>query len=168
MSLKSSVEEDELSDKNNYINENLVEAVVRDNKELLFQSEATKFKVMVCGSTSCSKQRRIMQMDEYATFGGLYSRAQSANVEVEVEESGCVGSCKKAPVVAVTHEDFMGYVGLNGMRPAEFADNRFHKVATEEDLDRVWDCVENAVHEMVLDAANADCDNDDEEEKEED
>ena len=123
----------------------------------MLRVEAQKFKIMVCGSTSCSKQRRILQMDEYSTFGGLYSRAHSSGVEVE--ESGCIGSCKKAPCVAVMHEDFRGYVSLEGMRPAEFSDNRFHKVIFEEDLDRVWECVENAVSEMASD-------NDDDEEAE--
>jgi len=112
------------------------------------QEQGQKFKVMVCGSTSCTKARRIRNMDEYYTLGGIDARSDHG---VVVEESGCIGSCKKAPVVAVMHEDFMGYVGLEGMRGAEFQDQRFHKIVTEEDMDRVWCAVDSAVKEMVID-----------------
>mmetsp|Transcript_12859 Transcript_12859/g.19519 ORF Transcript_12859/g.19519 Transcript_12859/m.19519 type:complete len:178 (-) Transcript_12859:168-701(-) len=108
---------------------------------------ASKFKVMVCGSTSCSKQRRIMRVDEYATYGGILSR--KGDSEVQVEDAGCLGSCKKAPCVAIMHEDFSGYVSLEGMTDAEFSDRRFHKIKYEEDMDRVWDSVENAVRVMM-------------------
>jgi len=118
---------------------------------------ASKFKVMVCGSTSCAKQRRIMRVDEYATYGGILSR--KGDSEVQVEDAGCLGSCKKAPCVAIMHEDFSGYVSLEGMTDAEFSDRRFHKIKYEEDMDRVWESVENAVQVMM--------EEDDEEEEDE-
>lgn len=43
---------------------------------------ASKFTVMVCGSTSCAKQRRIMRVDEYATYGGMCSRKGDSEVQV--------------------------------------------------------------------------------------
>ena len=115
-------------------------------------SEAKKFKVMVCGSTSCSRRRKQLMMDEYSTFSGVFTRNKESDVTlgaVEVEDSGCIGSCKKSPVVAVMHEDYAGYVGLEGMTSGEFGDSRFHKVSFEDDIDRVWNCVENAVEQMI-------------------
>lgn len=63
-------------------------------------------------------------VDEYAIFGGLYERKEAAGAPaVTVEESSCLGCCKNAPCVAIVHEDFVGYVGLEGMTPNEFNDS---------------------------------------------
>jgi len=106
-----------------------------------------KFKIVTCMSTSCSKKRESLGMDSLSTFGALYSRA--ADSCVAVEEGPCVGSCRKGPCVAIEHDDFLGTVALEGMTPEEFSSDAFQNVVTEEDADRVWSCVENAVKIMV-------------------
>ena len=80
-----------------------------DQKDLT--SAAQKFKVLTCMSTSCSKRRKDMNMDELSTFSALFTRAEDDfPATVEVEESPCLGSCKMAPCVAIEHEDFTGSV----------------------------------------------------------
>jgi len=86
-------------------------------------------------------------MDSLCTFGAMYTRA--SNSKVDVEEGPCIGSCKKAPCVSIEHEDFFGTVALEGMAADEFASDAFLNVVTEEDADRVWSCVENAVRVMA-------------------
>ena len=81
--------------------------------------------IHVCASTSCSKKRKILGMDEFATFGAMYERAGSTGVSVE--ESTCLGSCKLAPCVAIQHEDYMGNIGLEGMTENELSLRLFHK-----------------------------------------
>lgn len=51
--------------------------------------------------------------------------------------------------MAIMHDDFDGYVSLEGMTDAEFGDRRFHKIKYEEDMDRVWESVESAVQVMM-------------------
>lgn len=78
-----------------------------------------KFKILTCMSTACSRKRESLGMDNLCTFGAMYSRASSSRVQVE--EGPCIGSCKKAPCVAIEHEDFFGTVALEGMTADEFA-----------------------------------------------
>ncbi len=76
------------------------------------------------------------------------------------------------PCVAILHEDFDGNVALDGMNSKEFQERvyvtkilslhycnashlsvfycmfSFHKVFTDEDIGRVWGCVENAIKLM--------------------
>ena len=79
--------------------------------------------IKVCSSTSCAKKRKILGMDEFATFGGMYERAGSTGVSVE--ESTCLGKCKMAPCVAVEHEDYIGNIGLEGMTDSELSSSTF-------------------------------------------
>jgi len=111
---------------------------------------ASQFKILTCSATSCAARRRKVGLDEFATLAGLYERKEGACAsEVEVEESSCLGCCKNAPCVAIEHEDFFGTVALEGMTPGEFNDNLFHNVLTDDDMNRVWACVENAIRLMA-------------------
>lgn len=85
---------------------------------------ASKFKVVTCMSTSCSKKRKTLGLDSLATFGALYSRSKGDGDEpfIAVEEGPCMGACKTAPCVAVEHDNFVGSVSLEGMTDREFAD----------------------------------------------
>lgn len=117
--------------------------------EHLDPSECGKFKIVTCSSTSCTKKRKSMGINEFATLGSLWERKEGANAaNVQVEESSCLGSCKLAPCVAVEHEDFVGSVGIEGMTTAEFNARVFHRIITEDDIDRVWQSVENAIRIM--------------------
>jgi Thioredoxin-like [2Fe-2S] ferredoxin len=85
---------------------------------------ASKFKVVTCMSTSCSKKRKDLGLDSLSTFGAFYSRSKGEreNLSIAVEEGPCMGACKMAPCVAVEHDDFLGSVALEGMTDQEFAD----------------------------------------------
>mmetsp|Transcript_29975 Transcript_29975/g.64196 ORF Transcript_29975/g.64196 Transcript_29975/m.64196 type:complete len:195 (-) Transcript_29975:377-961(-) len=109
--------------------------------------EEEKFKISTCMSTACSKKRKSLGMDSLSTFGAMYSRASSSRVQVQ--EGPCVGSCNKAPCVSIEHEDFFGNVALEGMTADEFSADAFLNIITEEDADRVWSSVENAVKVMA-------------------
>ncbi|CAB9506333.1 expressed unknown protein [Seminavis robusta] len=116
----------------------------------LRSATAAKFKVLTCTSTACSKRRKTFGMDDLATFGAFYSRAKKSFPEtMQVEEAPCLGSCKFGPCVGVEHEDYYGTVALEGMTQDEFGASCFHNIITEEDADRVWACVENAVEVMM-------------------
>mmetsp|Transcript_15996 Transcript_15996/g.40124 ORF Transcript_15996/g.40124 Transcript_15996/m.40124 type:complete len:181 (-) Transcript_15996:327-869(-) len=106
-----------------------------------------KFKIVTCMSTACSQRRKSLGMDSLSTFGAMFSRASASGVKVE--EGPCIGFCKKGPCVAIEHEDFFGSVALEGMTADEFASDAFLNIVTEEDADRVWSCVENAVRVMA-------------------
>jgi hypothetical protein len=111
---------------------------------------AAKFKVVTCMSTSCSKKRTVLGMDEYSTFAAFWGRSRDRTAAVvEVEEVSCLGSCQQAPCVGIVHEDYEGPVALEGMDPSEFNANVFQRVITEDDADRVWSCVENAIITMA-------------------
>ncbi|KAG7365094.1 thioredoxin-like ferredoxin [Nitzschia inconspicua] len=112
-----------------------------------------KFKVVTCMSTACYQKRKYLGLDSLSTFGAMYARASSTSVRVE--ESPCLGSCQFAPCVAVEHDDYYGFVALEGMTNEEFGAKAFHNIITEEDLDRVWTCIENAARLMA--AAEEEC-----------
>lgn len=84
----------------------------------------------------------------YCTFTAFYTRGKDRAPSVRVEESPCLGGCKFAPCVAIEHDDFDGPVSLEGMTPDEFSQRLFHRVSYEEDFDRIWSAVENAVRIM--------------------
>jgi len=109
---------------------------------------ARQFKVLTCSATSCSQKRKVLGLDDYATFSAFFERIENRIPEIAVEETSCLGSCKKAPCVAIEHEEYEGTVALEGMNSFEFSDRVFHRVIDEADVDRVWDCVENAVRIM--------------------
>ena len=115
----------------------------------LDEEVASKFKVLTCSSTSCAAKRKVLDMDEYSTFSAFWTRIEDNAPTVQVEESPCLGACKKAPCVAIEHEEYEGTVSLEGMTDNEFSDRVFHRIITEEDADRVWSCVENAIMIMA-------------------
>jgi len=109
---------------------------------------AMQFKVLTCSATSCSAKRSSLGLDEYSTFSAFFERIEDRIPEMRVEETSCLGSCKKAPCVAIEHDEYEGTVALEGMDSFEFSDRVFHRVIDEGDADRVWACVENAVQVM--------------------
>lgn len=117
------------------------------SSEEVIAEQEEKFKIVTCMSTACSRKRQSLGMDNLCTFGAMYSRASASRVEVE--EGPCIGSCKKAPCVSIEHEDFFGSVALEGMNADEFASDAFLNIVTEEDADRVWTSVANAVQVMA-------------------
>jgi hypothetical protein len=117
------------------------------SKEASILEQEEKFKILTCMSTSCCQKRKALGMESLATFGAMYSRATSTRVQVE--EAPCLGSCKNAPCIGVEHDDYVGCVALEGMTADEFGAKAFHNIVTEEDADRVWSCVENAVQIMA-------------------
>lgn len=127
-------------------------SVVEDemNEASLDDHVASKFKIVTCLSQSCNQKRKNLGMDALSTFGvsltrvfaaqllcpshdffacsthspsqALYSRAQENEPSIHVEEGPCLGACKSGPCIAVSHEDFIGHVSLEGMTDIEFAD----------------------------------------------
>eukprot|EP00546_Thalassionema_frauenfeldii_P009314 CAMPEP_0178924998 /NCGR_PEP_ID=MMETSP0786-20121207/17648_1 /TAXON_ID=186022 /ORGANISM="Thalassionema frauenfeldii, Strain CCMP 1798" /LENGTH=94 /DNA_ID=CAMNT_0020599791 /DNA_START=174 /DNA_END=458 /DNA_ORIENTATION=- len=91
-----------------------------------------------------------MGLDSLATFTALYGRAQEELPCVEVEEVPCLGACQKGPVVAIEHDEFDGTVAVEGMTDREFNERLFHNVVTENDADRVWSSVSNAIKMMAM------------------
>lgn len=88
---------------------------------------ASKFKVVTCMSTSCSKKRKDLGLDSLSTFGAFYARSKQGgegddDLFIPVEEGPCMGACKMAPCVAIEHEEFVGRVSLEGMTDSEFSD----------------------------------------------
>lgn len=108
-------------------------------------SIASQFKVVTCSASSCAAKRKVVGLDEYATFSSLWVRAKEHMPEIQVEETSCLGACKKAPCVGIEHAEYEGTVALGGMDSFEFSDRVFHRVLDEGDADRVWSCVEDAV-----------------------
>ena len=84
-----------------------------------------------------------------------------------VEESSCLGRCKFAPCVGIEHEEYEGTVSLEGMTSTEFTNRVFQNVCWEEDADRVWDSVENAIRIMAADEEEESEDFDDSEDEKE-
>jgi hypothetical protein len=95
------------------------EAAMSTTTDEFIVFEEEKFKIITCMSTSCSQKRKALGMDPLSTFGAMFARAQSSRVQVE--EGPCLGSCKKAPCIAIEHDDFIGSVALEGMTDDEFA-----------------------------------------------
>lgn len=93
-------------------------------------------------------------MDEYSTFSAFYVKAQEMAPSMTVEESTCLGCCQAAPCVAIAHEEYEGTVSLEGMNPTEFSDRVFQNVLYEEDAERVWASIENAIHVLAAEEDN--------------
>eukprot|EP00977_Amphora_coffeiformis_P013030 scaffold3337_cov169-Amphora_coffeaeformis.AAC.40 len=110
---------------------------------------ASQLKVLTCASTSCAKKRKDLGQDEYATFSELYVRAKETFPTMTVEESTCLGCCKAAPCVGIEHEEYEGTVALEGMTDNEFSDRVFQNICFVEDVDRVWQSIENAVQVLA-------------------
>jgi (2Fe-2S) ferredoxin len=106
---------------------------------------ASQFEIVTCSASICAKQRSVLGIDEFATFSAFYERTQTNIPEIAVSESSCLGACENAPCVAVYHAEYEGSVALQGMDTAEFADRVFHRIVDEDDVDRVWNCITNAI-----------------------
>eukprot|EP00522_Entomoneis_paludosa_P017889 CAMPEP_0172462976 /NCGR_PEP_ID=MMETSP1065-20121228/45631_1 /TAXON_ID=265537 /ORGANISM="Amphiprora paludosa, Strain CCMP125" /LENGTH=194 /DNA_ID=CAMNT_0013218797 /DNA_START=104 /DNA_END=686 /DNA_ORIENTATION=- len=115
--------------------------------DLLNSPVAAQFQIVTCSATSCAKKRQALGQDEYSTFSAFYARA--AETGVTVEETSCLGACRQAPCVAIQHEDYEGTVSLEGMTPVEFGDRVFQNIVDENDAERVWSSVVNAVQVMA-------------------
>ena len=128
------------------------EVTLSSNKQL-DKRTAQQFTIKVCTSTSCSKKLQELGLDRYQVLGDLYEKARIDNVEEDliIEDGGCRGgkNCKLGPCVAIFHEDFDGSVALEGMGQAEFNERVFHGVSRQDDVDRVWGCVANAIDIMA-------------------
>lgn len=121
-----------------------------DNELELDPSIAKQFKIKICTSTSCSKTSNKLGLDEYALFSGIFQRKEESGASsVQVEEGPCMGRCKYGPCIGVEHEDYEGFVGLEGMQPNELSHRVFENIVTESDLDRVWNCVENGIRTLA-------------------
>ncbi len=122
------------------------------NKQL-DKSTAQQFTIQVCTSTSCCKKLNNLGLDKYQVLGDLYEKARIENVEADliIEDGGCRGgkNCGLGPCVAVLHEDFDGSVALEGMSHNEFNERVFHGVSMQNDVDRVWSCLANAINLMA-------------------
>jgi hypothetical protein len=117
--------------------------------ERLDPNAAGKFKILTCSSSACAAKRNALHLDEFATFRALYCRMQDRSFGcVPMEECPCLGACENAPAVAVEHDDYEGRVSLQGMTESEFSERVFHRVIDEDDVERVWSAVENAIYIM--------------------
>jgi hypothetical protein len=134
-----------------------------------YRDAATKFTIRTCSAASCTSKRRSLGLDPIATFSAFYVRSVSYsntnddnnNIQVDgsmadpcihlsVDESSCLGSCKYAPCVSIEHDEFDGPVALEGMTEREFQARTFQMIVTEDDVDRVWSCVQNAITVMMM------------------
>jgi hypothetical protein len=133
--------------------------IALSDKDQLDKSTAQQFTIQVCTSTSCCKKMNRLGLDQYHLLGELYEKARIANIEKDmiVEDGGCRGgvNCKMGPCVAVFHEDFVGSVALEGMAQSEFNERVFHGVSTQDDVERVWSCVTNAINLMADEASES-------------
>jgi hypothetical protein len=112
------------SNSNSNRHTNNLQALVDPQAVETVAAVAEQFKLITCMSTGCSQKRKILGMDELATFGAFYARRADANAmtAVQLEEGPCLGACKKGPCVAIQHDDFEGNVGLEGMTDDELSE----------------------------------------------
>jgi hypothetical protein len=129
---------------------------------------ARRFKILTCRATACAAQRERWGLDEFATYAALSVRANPSGVPVE--ETSCLGACQQGPCVAVSHDEYEGNVALEGMTTTEFANRVFFRIGNDDDADRVWACVEDAIHIMSRheEQENEPDDNNDDEEEDDD
>lgn len=91
-------------------------------------SIAEQFKIKICSSTSCMKRYQVFGLDEYALYSGLYQRKEDNGASaVQIEEGPCMGRCKFGPCIGIEHEDYEGFIGLEGMEPQEMSCRVFQK-----------------------------------------
>ena len=107
-------------------------------RKSLDPKQAEKFKIVTCMSTSCSKKRQVLGLDDLHTFTQFYARINddhernggvvsaetaAALKSIQLEEGPCLGACKRSPCVAIEHDDYVGSVSLeSGMTQEEFND----------------------------------------------
>ena len=130
-----------------------IETTAQDEK---VKAAAAKFQITTCLSPSCNKKRKEAGLDPLSTFAAIYERSKDAGkangvsgLFVNVEEGPCMGACQFGPCVSIEHAEFDGSVALEGMTDTEFSDRVFQNIFTEEDADRIWESVENAVQIMA-------------------
>eukprot|EP00970_Alexandrium_tamarense_P000032 scaffold6_cov190-Alexandrium_tamarense.AAC.28 len=96
-----------------------------------------------------------MGLDQYHVLGEIYAKAQARNVEkcMIIEDGGCQGgrNCKLGPCVGILHDDYDGNIGLEGMNGSELTER---VIATQDDVDRLWDSVEKAICVMAEESKN--------------
>ncbi|KAL3807746.1 hypothetical protein ACHAXA_008380 [Cyclostephanos tholiformis] len=135
-------------------------ASIQSTKSHLDPDIAAQFTIQVCTSTSCTRKLNEAGLDQYHVLGEIYARAQSVNLEkiMIIEDGGCQGgkNCKMGPCVAILHNDFFGNVALEGMNSNELLERVFHNILTNDDVERVWNCVENAISLMEAESQNDD------------
>ena len=123
---KAAMEDDDIvddDDDDNDVHRTDTDAVASDKSTVT--DEERKFKIVTCMSDSCCKKRNNLGMDPLSTFAAFYER--SGGTAVQVEEGPCLGSCALGPCVGIEHEDFYGFVSLEGMTGDEFESKAFHK-----------------------------------------
>jgi hypothetical protein len=82
---------------------------------------SSKFTVKVCTSSTCSNRRRSLGQEDSFFITNLCERREYSGLKgLNIEETNCLGQCKKGPCVAVEHDDYEGSVALEGMLPMEF------------------------------------------------
>jgi len=136
-----------------------------------------QFTIITCMSPSCGRKRNEFGLDPFATFGAMYARANNSGTDttdandndndtasstkVNVKEGPCLGACQYGPCIGIEHDEYNGCVALEGMTEEEFSNTVFLNIVTEEDADRVWSCVTNAVQLMAEADADDSADDDD-------
>jgi len=85
----------------------------------------------------------------------------ASSTKVNVKEGPCLGACQYGPCIGIEHDEYNGCVALEGMTEEEFSNTVFLNIVTEEDADRVWSCVTNAVQLMAEADADDSADDDD-------
>ena len=118
---------------------------VRGGALTLDPEVCSKVKVQVCASTKCTRARRNAKQEDLALYLALSERAGGM---VEIEESPCLGWCKRAPCVAVTHDEYVGKIGFESMSESEKMQKTFFRVVGLDEADRVWDVIEEGLFEL--------------------
>jgi (2Fe-2S) ferredoxin len=138
------------------------------SRTMMMMTTARQFKILTCRASACAAQRERYGLDEFATYTALSVRANTLGVPVE--ETSCLGACQQGPCVAVSHDEYEGNVALQGMTTTEFAQRVFFRIGNDDDADRVWACVEDAIHVMSHEEQEnkQDGDHDDDEEVDDD
>lgn len=98
------------------------------NRSDLDPDIARQFKIIICASDVCKKRSlKTYGLEEYAIFAGILERRDDLcpDLPIRVEEGTCMGQCKVGPCIGVEHEDYDGFVGLEGMKIDEFNDRVF-------------------------------------------
>ena len=103
--------------------------------------------IKVCQSSKCNLRRQKLDLPEYSLLSAIEDRVGSN--PITVTPSSCLGKCSLAPCVAVTHEEYEGHIGLEGMTDVEVGNSVFVNCLWEEDADRVWNSVANGVRELA-------------------
>jgi hypothetical protein len=66
-------------------------------------------------------------------------------MNIEIQESPCLGSCAYAPCVGIEHDDYEGPVALEGMYEDEFRSRTFRNILLHVDVERLWSIVLQSV-----------------------